>query len=107
MHSKEKKHYWWEKQNDQKHRGRNKHDMFKGTQNSSFIKSNIIWLSGNYGIIELAKGPKKGFLSRGSDRKESACNVEDPGSIPGLEDPLEKIIATHSSIFAWRIPWTE
>ena len=25
----------------------------------------------------------------------------------GWEDPLEKGIATHSSIFAWRIPWTE
>ena len=25
----------------------------------------------------------------------------------GREDPLEKGIATHSSIFAWRIPWTE
>ena len=25
----------------------------------------------------------------------------------GQEDPLEKGIATHSSIFAWRIPWTE
>ena len=24
-----------------------------------------------------------------------------------LEDPLEKEMATHSSIFAWRIPWTE
>ena len=23
------------------------------------------------------------------------------------EDPLEKKMATHSSIFAWRIPWTE
>ena len=23
------------------------------------------------------------------------------------EDPLEKELATHSSIFAWRIPWTE
>ena len=23
------------------------------------------------------------------------------------EDPLEKVIATHSSILAWRIPWTE
>ena len=32
------------------------------------------------------------------------------GSIPGLldwEDPLEEGIATHSSILAWRIPWTE
>ena len=25
----------------------------------------------------------------------------------GWEDPLEKGIATHSSIVAWRIPWTE
>ena len=23
------------------------------------------------------------------------------------EDPLEKVIATHSSILSWRIPWTE
>ena len=26
---------------------------------------------------------------------------------PGWEDPLEKGMATHSSILAWRIPWTE
>ena len=25
----------------------------------------------------------------------------------GLEDPLEEEIASHSSILAWRIPWTE
>ena len=25
----------------------------------------------------------------------------------GLEDPLEKGMSTHSSILAWRIPWTE
>ena len=26
---------------------------------------------------------------------------------PGQEDPLEKEMATHSSILAWKIPWTE
>ena len=26
---------------------------------------------------------------------------------PGQEDPLEKAMATHFSILAWRIPWTE
>ena len=26
---------------------------------------------------------------------------------PGWEDPLEKEMATHSSILAWGIPWTE
>ena len=25
----------------------------------------------------------------------------------GREDPLEKKMATHSSVLAWRIPWTE
>ena len=25
----------------------------------------------------------------------------------GCEDPLEKKMATHSSILAWKIPWTE
>ena len=29
------------------------------------------------------------------------------GSVPGLEDPLEKKMATHSTILAWEIPWTE
>ena len=26
---------------------------------------------------------------------------------PGWEDPLEKAMATHSSILVWEIPWTE
>ena len=86
-----------------------------------------------------------GFPGNSSGEK-SACNAEDPGSIPGSgrsaregigyplqytraslvaqlvknppamretwdqslgwEDPLEKGRATHSSILAWRIPWT-
>ena len=25
----------------------------------------------------------------------------------GWEDPLEESIETHTSIFAWRVPWTE
>ena len=39
--------------------------------------------------------------------KESAYSAGDVGSILGREDPMEKEIATHSSILAWRIPWTE
>ena len=42
-----------------------------------------------------------------SDGKEFACNSVDPALIPELEDPLEKGMATHSSILVWRIPWTE
>ena len=39
--------------------------------------------------------------------KESACNAGDVGGTLGWEDPLEEEMATHSSAFAWRIPWTE
>ena len=41
-----------------------------------------------------------------SDSKDSACNAGDPGSIVGWEDTMEKGMATHYSILAWRIPWT-
>ena len=43
----------------------------------------------------------------GSDGKESACKAGDPGLIPALGRSLEKGMATHSSILAWRVPWTE
>ena len=34
-------------------------------------------------------------------------DVRDTGLIPGLERSLEKDMATHSSILAWRISWAE
>ena len=49
-------------------------------------------------------------LPRGLSSKESTCDAEDaghPGSILGLEDPLEKGMAALSSILAQRIPWPE
>ena len=39
----------------------------------------------------------------GSEVKASASNAGDLGG----EDPLEKEMVTHSSILAWKIPWTE
>ena len=48
-----------------------------------------------------------GFPS-GSDSKESACNARDPDLIPESGGPLgEGNSFTHSSILAWRVPWTE
>ena len=53
---------------------------------------------------------------RSSVGKESACNAGDLGPIPGFnssirfpgwEDSLEKEMAIHSSILAWKLPWTE
>ena len=41
-----------------------------------------------------------------SDGKQSACNAGNWVLSLRWEDPLEKGKATHSSILAWRIPWT-
>ena len=43
----------------------------------------------------------------GSDGKASARKAEDPVRSLGREYPLEKEMATLSSILAWEIPWTE
>ena len=43
----------------------------------------------------------------GSDGKESACNAGILGSIPGSGRSPAEGNATHSSILAWEIPWTE
>ena len=39
--------------------------------------------------------------------KNPPANAGDSSMIPGREDPLEEGMATHSSVLAWRIPWTE
>ena len=54
-----------------------------------------------------AEGHSWAFFSDfpgGSDSKEPACNAV---RSLGWKDPLEKEVATHSSILAWRIPRTE
>ena len=43
----------------------------------------------------------------GKDPAANAGDMREAGSIPGREDPLEEGKATHSSILAWKIPWTE
>ena len=47
-----------------------------------------------------------GFLG-GSDCKESTCKAETWVPFLGWEAPLEEEMAIHSSVLAWRIPWTE
>ena len=51
-----------------------------------------------YGIAGLPK-----WLSG----KESTCQAGDVGLIPGLEESLEREMATHSSILAYEISWAE
>ena len=46
----------------------------------------------------------------GTSGKESTCSagdIRDMGSIPGAGRSPEEGMSTHSSILAWRIPWTE
>ena len=47
-----------------------------------------------------------GFLGA-SVIKNPLANAKDAGRISGSGDALEKKMATHSSILAWEIPWTE
>ena len=43
-------------------------------------------------------------LPGGAGGKESVCNTEDPGSVPGSGRFPGEGMATHSSILAWKIP---
>jgi len=40
-------------------------------------------------------------------KKNPPTNAGDAGLILGWEDPLEEVMATHSSILAWKIPSTD
>ena len=42
-----------------------------------------------------------------TDGKQSVCNAGDAVRSLGPEGPLEKEMATCSSIVAWKIPWTQ
>ena len=64
-------------------------------------------------IPGLGRSPGEGigFLLQYSwaslDGNKSDCNVGDLVQSLGWEDPLDEDMATHSSILAWRSPWTE
>ena len=60
----------------------------------------------NKGSFSPSANLRKGFLG-GSDGKILPAMQETQVQSLGLKDPLEKGMATHSSILAWRIPWTE
>ena len=64
-----------------------------------FFNFILYWSRAGYGSSQVALVVKNSPANVG--------DIKDLGSIPGSEDPLEKEMATHSSILAWRIPWTE
>ena len=58
------------------------------------------------GLFELTTNIRSSGSPDGSVVKNLPANAGDMGSIPGSGNPLEEEMATHSSILAWRIPWT-
>ena len=72
-----------------------RHTNIKSTKGRSLIFNILITFTH---LVDTVLSFPDGSLS-----KESACNAGDLGR----EDPLEKELAAHSSILAWRIPWTE
>ena len=73
------------------------HEMNHG----SFENVSHIWCPKNRGLTKI-----QGFPG-GSDVKNLSEMQETRVQFLGWEDLLEKETATHSSILAWRIPWTE
>ena len=58
----------------------------------------------------LVSGVRDSGFPSGSVVKNPPANAgdtEEAGSIPGSGRSLEEKMATHSSVLAWRIPWTE
>ena len=64
------------------------------------------WSHRSYQAIIRCANSNLGFPDC-SDGKESTNNAGDLGLIPGSGKSLKKRMATHSSIPAWGIPWTE
>ena len=65
-------------------------------------KASILQCSASF-IVQLSHS----YIPTRLSDKESICQAGDVGSSLGREDALEKAMATHSSIIAWEIPWTE
>ena len=63
----------------------------------------FLWeVRGDFPVEEIFK---VSFLCGSS--KESACSAGDLGLVPGLGRSPGEVKGTHSSILAWRIPWTQ
>jgi len=61
----------------------------------------------NTGVGSLELEPTNLVLGFPGGSVNPPANAGDTGSIPGSGKSLEKEMATHCSILAWKIPWTE
>ena len=93
-----------------KDKGTVEDEMVGWTQ--GWVNSRSWWWTGRPGVLRSMGSQRVGHDSdwtqlNGSDGEESVSNTGDLALIPGLGRFLEKGIATHSSVLAWRIAWTE
>ena len=71
------------------------------------VIDNMVYI-GNVKLLSMKKNEVMPFASVVAQRiKHLPAMQETRVRFLGWEDPLEKEMATHSSILAWRIPWTE
>ena len=85
-------------------------DIYKWTEYYWFInEQNIIDLfPGFFHFFSFKSSYYLGRVSRWHSGKEFTCQQRRCWvQFLGQEDPLEKEMATHSNILAWRIPWAE
>ena len=77
-------------------------------KNPPAVQKTPVQFMGGEDPLEKGQATPPVFLSFpcGSAGNESACKAEDLGLIPGLGRTPGDGKATHSSILAWRIPWT-
>ena len=80
----------------QREKKKKKKEWYKREQSIQWLKDNTKW--SNVCIIETAGAQMVKNLSTMQETWVRSL---------GWEDPLEKGMATHSNILAWRIPWTE
>ena len=95
-------HNWWDHGTRQ-----GSTQYWTGRETEMFILYILKLFPRKFKCTLLTESSFPGGFPSGSEGRESTCNTGAPGSIPGSEDPLEKEMATHSSILAWRIPRTE
>ena len=70
------------------------------------FQESVVWCP-RASIVYISYNLESARASLVSNRKESACDGGDQGSVPGLGRSPGEGMATHSSTLAWRVPWTE
>ena len=73
---------------------------------SRFPLASHFYLPGSQSIFRVYQDPYQ-VAQMVKNLPAKAGDMRGMGLIPESEDPLEEGIAAHSSILAWRIPWTE